>query len=142
MITPEWLAGFFDGEGCLTILRSKRYAHYTPQAIITNTSLETLQAIQSFCGGTIHARGNPKCWNEAYSLVYSGTPETKRFLEIIRPFLILKKAEVEFFLSSWTDEINGRQNRRVSKDVIEARERIKQELSAMKPRNNIPQITN
>jgi hypothetical protein len=141
MITPEWLAGFFDGEGCLTIARS-RGTHFTPQAVLTNTDLRVLKLIQEAFGGTLHARGNPKRWNEAYTLVFSGTPETRRFLEIIRPFLVLKKDEVEFFLAAWTNEVNGKQARRVTPDVLEARERIKQELSAMKLRNNISQNIN
>ena len=142
MITPEWLAGFFDGEGCLTILRSKRHAHFTPQATFTNTDLRVLQLIQASYGGTIHARNNPKQWNEAYSLTFSGTQETRRILLILQPFLVLKKAEADFFLTEWTDVVNGRQGKPVTDEVLQVRESIKQQLSAMKLRNRIPQNTN
>ena len=43
-----WIAGYVDGEGCV-VMRSGS----TPQLMITNTHLPTLQFIQEKLGGTI-----------------------------------------------------------------------------------------
>lgn len=49
-ISWEWLAGFYDGEGCLMLSKSdsKGYTRYSPQIDLVNTDFVVMQAIVDF----------------------------------------------------------------------------------------------
>lgn len=65
-LTPTqkaWLAGFIDGEGCLTIIcsktktKSKVHSYYRPVIVVSNTSLQVLTKIKEMIGcGEIYDR--------------------------------------------------------------------------------------
>lgn len=101
-ITLQWLAGFFDGEGCIGLHKggSRSTANYHPRATITNTDLPTLKAIQVQYGGTIHEatkKGSTKpCWILAWS-----NQKALAFLRLISPHLIVKKSQAEVLLAGW-----------------------------------------
>lgn len=143
-ISAQWLAGFFDGEGCLTVYGGTRKSsrHYTPAVVFTNTHLYTLKEIQKDFGGSLHIRTKVKGWNQGYTLVFSGAKASKRILELMLPYLFTKKNEVEFFLKEWYGKVHGQHGIKVPPEQLAIREEIKQQLSALKSRNNIPQEIN
>lgn len=53
-LTLQWLAGFFDGEGSITVY-SNGSGNFYPKVTITNTYLPTMKAIQAQFGGTLHS---------------------------------------------------------------------------------------
>lgn len=91
-----YVAGIFDGEGCVSFIKKERT--YFIRIHITNTNRELLDHIQSLFGGSIFKcyRGNEK-YKDRYDWVLGWTKAVE-FLEIIYPWLIVKTdaADVAF----------------------------------------------
>jgi hypothetical protein len=94
-----YLAGFVDGEGCFSILRSapggrkKKYAY--PALTISQVNKEVLDWIKSNFGGTIHlarkAKGNiSECWQWRLSW-----GKARILAKELQPYLIVKREQVK-----------------------------------------------
>ena len=91
----QYIAGFFDGEGCICLSDSKYegYHSYHLKTTIAQNNKEILVEIQKIFGGKVyHSRA------KAYFLAIQKKTEVKIFLESILPFLILKKKQAEIAL--------------------------------------------
>jgi intein-encoded DNA endonuclease-like protein len=51
-MTPEYAAGFFDGEGCVNCSSSRNNSFI--RILVVNTNLEILQRFQAVWGGDIN----------------------------------------------------------------------------------------
>lgn len=130
----RYLAGFFDGEGCVRIDEVKDtrvksgYIHQL-YITITNTNPVILTALYREFGGTLHTvkrRGNHRqCYQ--WSLK---SKKAKLFLESILPFLVMKKEEVAFALYFQNN---------LKKLTIDGRIDIRKKLSTMK---HVEHLTN
>lgn len=110
MLSPEYLAGFFDGEGTFHIGKqlSKNGVWYPNCKIMLSQSgdngLALLTEIQSHFGGRIYqhlSAGQHKATKAAYKL-YWRKQEAIEFIPKLLPFLRLKKAEAEEVLKYLT----------------------------------------
>jgi len=101
----EWsyVAGFFDGEGCVNIglstRRNKTRRNWYPVArcTITNTNKLILEAIQTeFAVGTIHmlCRQRPT-QKPAYSLCITKHSDVIKFIDGVYPYIIIKRKQLE-----------------------------------------------
>lgn len=87
----SWAAGFWEGEGCVQIAKSRNYSlHVT----LTNTKLLPLQKFLERWGGTIrvHGRGN-----ERHSVSYRWSANNitaERFLRDIRPYVLFRSEQI------------------------------------------------
>ncbi len=106
MITDEYLAGFFDGEGHFSInvqisKTGKEYPHHTVMLSQSGEDgLQLLKEIQSIYGGKIYQHlkvGDWKATKNAYKL-YWRKAEAAEFIPKILPHLRLKKAAAELVL--------------------------------------------
>lgn len=91
----EYLAGFFDGEGCIRAVLAKDKKNAAGLHIfITNTYLPILTLFEQKFGGTTSLRNisNPK-HKAAYQWRMSSRKEIKNFLQQIEPHLIEKKEQ-------------------------------------------------
>lgn len=103
---PEkaYLAGIIDGEGCIRLARRKRKSinSYNACIIVTNCNLELLQSLKQLTGlGIIYKREklhNPN-WNPCYRWQIL-TKQARELLEIVLPYLRLKKEHARLILSS------------------------------------------
>jgi hypothetical protein len=71
MISIEWLAGFFDGEGCVILTPCSpngTVKYYGPRLCIAQKDRQLLKDIQADYGGSLHRKGSHDC----SSLVWSG----------------------------------------------------------------------
>jgi len=144
-ITPQWLAGFLDGEGCITIAKytnrkTARCSHFTPSVNIVNTDLPTLLAIQKVFGGTLHSKGKNKHinWKQGWALHWTGSNKVKTILEVIRPYVISKRDQVEFMLDVWLPRFSRTKKGRgirVSDEEVANRLSLSNQLSLLKKRN-------
>lgn len=97
MISAEWLAGFFDGEGCVSINKIPRNTNgrnhqYTCGASVSQKNKAILQLIhEDFPEGRLV--WSSRVWN----LCFSGK-RAKRFLEFIRNHSLLKRDQIEVAL--------------------------------------------
>lgn len=96
-ITPQYLAGFFDGEGYVGIISWKGCESYTLKIQLTNTHLETLQRIQEEYGGLINSHDRMKTninHSNAYVLCWYAD-KARNILQQIYPYSVTKKQRIE-----------------------------------------------
>lgn len=93
MISTEYAAGFFDGEGSVyAAVRNKPYRNFTVLVTIPNTVAAPLQAFKDRWGGSLCA--NQPSGNRKLQYQWVLAPNNARaFLRDVRPHLIVK-AEV------------------------------------------------
>lgn len=94
----SYLAGFFDGEGCVTIIKGKNHlgnVQYSLRVIVSNTNEYVLHLYKLSFGGRIQKRKYKKPgWRDCYAWELSST-RAYDFLKCMYPYLILKKAQAD-----------------------------------------------
>ena len=94
-ITPQWLAGFFDGEGSIVLMNWRGQVKVA--ASIGQKDLSLLMAIRSkypeFRKPTFNSNDTKGCW-----FIRANGRKAKRFLEDIAPYVIRKRTQVELAL--------------------------------------------
>lgn len=100
MMTPEYLAGFFDGEGCINITVHGKIRQVVLRIYIANTNEAILREIQATFGGYVHIRAKAnKCgWKPFGRIIWQGSTATRRLLKITGPHLRLKRRQLELAL--------------------------------------------
>lgn len=126
-VSLEYLAGFFDGEGCINISTSK--AQLIPRVSIANTYLPMLKCVQEMFGGTICEKSiRPETCAPAFEWTLAGKKRVYPFLEKLLPHLTVKRDQAMFLLHQWPAEA------RATKAEWPKFLKIKEELSLMKKR--------
>lgn len=108
-MSPEYLAGFFDGEGTFYIGKQIKNGKEYPHATIMlsqsgEEGLKLLESIQKEYGGNIYQHlkpGQHKATKAAYKLYWNRVEGIKLIIKL-EPFLILKKRaaqEVALYLT-------------------------------------------
>lgn len=94
-ITPQWLAGFFDGEGCVSVVRY-RYGLPALRVDLIQSEYNILYLIGLKFGKqpTAKTRRNPMS-KQGWCLSFGGKNAIP-FLEFIRPHVVLKRKLVEW----------------------------------------------
>ncbi len=87
-ITPQWLAGFIDGEGCFDISRTRTTIF--PRLLIANTNIEILKAIKEKYGGDITSRKLNENW-KTFNLYRASWRIFKNIFNDVLPYLNIKK---------------------------------------------------
>lgn len=93
-----WAAGFFDGEGCVSIAKSARKGqplpYYRAELIVANTSREPLDRFEILFGGRVvvvrPAKHNRKL---TYGWKTTGTAHTAQVLRELLPWLTVKRGQ-------------------------------------------------
>jgi LAGLIDADG-like domain len=111
--SAEYLAGLFDGEGCIHMgkrPRNKRIPGYFISVSIVMTHPEIVYAIAEQFGAYVTVNKKDlkyKSRRRAYQLVFNGTP-AKKFLLIIYDYLRIKKEEARIAIAFQTNMENYR----------------------------------
>jgi len=142
-ITPQWLAGFFDGEGCFCITTSGRYKRCVQlRLILVNTDIELLQLIQHQYGGHLVRREHKRfpAWKPSACLTWQNEHAAILIRQIGR-FLVLKRRQLELakeflvlrvtpdrYKTSFED---GAPKRRLTEAVMEQQLDIKSRLQVI-----------
>jgi hypothetical protein len=94
-----WAAGFFDGEGCISIAKpvnkrktGKVYVTYALQAIIAQRDRRPLEVLVGLFGGNITS---VKIHGSTYWYLRKHGVKAVAMLEQLLPFLVLKKEQAE-----------------------------------------------
>ena len=109
-VTVEYVAGFFDADGCVSIHDRKRGHNrkgvYMQDTLrFTNTNKNILIYIQKkFCDSKLYLKQNHlikgkdgKNWNKCWSLVYHGRYGIS-LAKLMHPFLHIKKEKLGKFI--------------------------------------------
>lgn len=127
-ISDQWTAGFFDGEGSVSILRRKRggFIEHMLACAIGQNDQRPLLAIQAEYGGSkCDSRTQSGCWRWR---IHGGSAE--RFLIRIRPYSIVKAEQIDLALELRT--LVGKPGRRMADGIWEKKEAIWKRLMAVK----------
>jgi hypothetical protein len=91
--TKQYMAGFFDAEGCFTIYSAFRPASnflgFTSQIVIASTNLPMMKWIVNNFGGVYRHRPKVK-GKDAYYWIISSREHALSFLSLIKPYLVIK----------------------------------------------------
>ena len=124
--TIEYLAGFFDGEGCVSIAvshRSKGRLEYCIRVGASQKSTPVLYVFKEKFGGNV-------CTNRAgcSNWTLSGFGRVELFLNVIQPYLIVKEraAEIARMFIATGGQHNGMH--RIPDDIQTYREEIRKLL--------------
>ena len=124
-----WLAGFFDGEGCITMNRIRRGGRVIlfPRVVIAQSNPAILSLIQRAVGRGEVYRKQKRKWKDPYEWVITGS-EAVEVMKCLLPFLRIKREQAEVFLKLPA----GRRWRRVGLSEQMLRERVWFELRELK----------
>ena len=122
---PMWLAGFFDGEGCVSLSFYNTRNNYQLEVRIAQKDCTVLHLIQIFYGGKVVASG---VYN--HQLRWNGM-SAKTFLETIKPYSIIKRNQIEAALQ-YIDTLVYRLGSNLSSDVMSKRSNLFQLLKSEK----------
>ena len=90
-----YLAGLFDGEGCVRLSRGgKNRRYHQLYCRICNTNPEPLKLCQKLFGGSVLPHGKKMRQNHRISWHwYISSRKAESFLKAIQPYVIIKKDE-------------------------------------------------
>lgn len=93
-----YLAGFFDGEGCISMSRDKR-GYVARQLKIVGVDPSPLERFRSRFGGTISLRKTRQSERHSYATALTlGKREGQEALRAMLPLLTVKREQAEAFL--------------------------------------------
>lgn len=101
-IELSYLAGFFDGEGCVGVKKpSPKRGQHMPYATVSQVRPEVLQRFKSAFGGNIRfaakcGKNGIWCWHHA------GAKGVVPFLREIEPYLLVKRAEAQVVIEAFS----------------------------------------
>lgn len=95
-VTPQWLAGFFDGEGCVSVVRHRGLPSLRVDLIQCDYNILFLIGLRFGRTPTGKTQRNPRA-RKSHVLSFGGK-EAVPFLEYIRTHVVLKRKLVEWGL--------------------------------------------
>lgn len=123
-LTIQYVAGLFDGEGCVNIYQTKKYVDnrigYELTIAIFNSHKEVIELLQENFGGCVQKRERGLGRNENWKIGYSwklSCNQAKNLLEKLLPFLIIKKEQAKIAVEFQT--LKESKNHRFIKNIKE-----------------------
>lgn len=120
-----YLAGFFDGEGCISLCKltnKKGRVHYKFAMRCSNTKIEPLLLFRDVFGGSIRKVVNVRKGKSNRKMIYRYQLQCRKAIEALiklRPYLINKSPIVKMLdklLSTWKPWGVGNNNMLTTKD--------------------------
>jgi len=132
-ISIQYLAGIFDGEGCILIAKYKkaikeniRGVAFAPYMTIANIYIPLLEKIQAQFGGRIRRESGDR----TYALYFSPN-EIRELLPQVFPYLIIKETQAKIMLD-FLDKKEENQCLRISDELFSFYESCYHKLRDMK----------
>jgi len=151
MLSLQYVAGFFDGEGNISLGGSNKKAirknslgrtriidhiMWVRRVSIANTKLTILQQIQKQFGGTIYKHGHKPSldWEQGWRWNVHGGQST-RFLKKILPYLVIKRPQADVFLE-FAETVRRPGQHSLPYDVIKKRHELYTRLRSLNAKGN------
>lgn len=126
-----YLAGFFDGEGCVGIKKpSKKRGQHAPYVTVSQLRPEVLQRFKAAFGGNIrfaHRCGKNGIW----AWQTTGMKGVIPFLDQIEPYLLVKRAEAQVVIDAFKPKVRGRKAG-IPAEIIDIREAARVRVMGMR----------
>lgn len=137
-MTPEYLAGLFDGEGCIDVQRcypkagrNRLYVRPRVRMCMTDSARFLADRLHAKFGGHILTRKGKENQQNSWSIEWLNGDDMRRLLNLILPYLILKAEQAKLVLW-WLDNASGRYTTAGYVGMEQARAVFAEELRAMK----------
>ena len=138
-MSPEYLAGLFDGEGCIDVQRcypktgkGRLYVRPRVRMCMANSAKLILAKLHVEFGGHIcYRKAGKSNQQDSWSLEWLRREAMCKVLQIILPHLILKAEQAKLVIW-WLDNASGRQTTAGFVGMEQARVAFVEELRAMK----------
>lgn len=139
-LSDQYLAGLFDGEGCIDLQRvyakppydKKVYVRPRVRMSMSDNVLFLAAHLQAEFGGHISRRKPQNTRQQSsWSLEWLSKDDIIAVLQRMLPHLVLKGEQAKLALW-WLKEASGRSNQSGMPGMNQAREALKEELQAMK----------
>lgn len=128
LVTPQWAAGFFDGEGTVDIrvrrTHGGKYIRFEMRCQIAQRERHALDLIAAVYGGSVHFNGRCHAW-------VASSQVAVRFLRDIAPHLICKAAQADVALR-YSALQPGRPGIALTQGEIDARLALQKEIRAIR----------
>lgn len=133
-VERAYLAGLFDGEGCLGYYYKGALRYHLASVAIYNCDIRIMLWLKerlpfgNFCNTN----------NEKFVLqswICNSRRQVELFLKTIRPYLVIKADQVDLLLSLWDTEQKIRRSRRLSEEVLALRHNTMLEMKRLKTAN-------
>ena len=113
-MTIEYIAGFFDGEGTINIVKNKI------RISIPQTNLEVLENIKEFLtfGSIFKEKKRKEHWKDSWVLYTGNSNDTFQFLNMVYPYLIVKKEKAKEAISTYTKFLDTKKGIETEKEKI------------------------
>ena len=121
-----YAAGFFDGEGCVTITKASRKTKggmWGCRTIMCNTNRDVLDVLQGKFGGNVHKKKKIPGEKQAYNFTLAAG-DAEAFLQAIAPYVLVKRGDVEVGLSFISTLKDRSKNEYLNSDERELREQL------------------
>lgn len=128
----SYLAGLFDGEGCIGYYFKSKIKCHVASLAIYNTNTKVMQWIKDKTGygGIYLNKGGKHC---GWQWQLNSRSQIIEFLKVIRPYLIIKADQVDLLFSLWDAEqgICG-SGKRLSQETFDRRNATELKLKNLK----------
>lgn len=136
-LSNQYLAGFFDGEGCVYVSKhkgKKKNPYYSCRLSIANTDKRVIDLIEQSYGGFTQriAYNNRPNRQPYYAVEIYKKKHLKEFIKNIRPYSIIKGEQLDLMLELIDRLDKSKSGKEVSGEEIEWRENTILELKRLK----------
>jgi hypothetical protein len=123
-ITPEWLAGFFDGEGCVCLQMSRNAMHL--RINITQADEELLKAIEIKYGASyMYPKPRKNQDGQVYEVGWTGR-NCKAIIEVLDGRVVKKQSQIDLALQFLATMVG--QGNRLTDEQVSERESLRQQM--------------
>jgi LAGLIDADG endonuclease len=140
-ITPQWLAGFFDGEGCINafIIKSKSTGNLIWQVAVTLSQSDQIlmKTIGSKLGVKTYVqlpRSNHFGGTNFY-LRWTGKDSALQFLKMIQPFAIVKLPQIDAAVRFFELKKGCGKYREYTSEILSAKEMYAKQIDFINKEN-------
>lgn len=139
-LSSQYLAGLFDGEGCIDLQRcyakppyeNTLYVRPRVRIAMSDSSYYLALALQAEFGGHVGRRKAQNVRQQAsWDLAWLNREDINYILMTMLPHLILKKEQAQLALW-WMDNGSGRGNQSGVPNIAQARQLLVDEMKALK----------
>lgn len=132
-----WAAGFFDGEGCVCIIKPYSHTTHTLRLQVAQTKIEPLLRLRELWGGNIQAIKRQQLTHANAYLWVAASRLAERPLKEMLPYLLVKREQAQLGLEFIKLIRSRNDRRRLSHEELQTREAARWamgELNAKGPR--------
>ena len=122
-----YIAGLFDGEGCVVIRKDRKY--FRLEVRITNTNRKVIDYIHSFFNGDVIVYDKGR-YKTCYNLRFADGKGAK-FLKSVLPYLIIKKEQAKLGIEFQEKVIRKIRNKCLTKRDLTLRKKYKEKISKL-----------